>query len=125
VDVYRLRDFPKARTRQCPSPSDLRIRRFILKLCSERFEAVGERFCAFDKRRIRHSRSGCFRSLLDQLVGEEQRCEEELAGFAQRPESREGFAALTVDEARGGAEILLFSLSTGNLINAANYRNVD
>ena len=68
---YRLRDFPKARTRQYPSPPDLRIRRLILKLHGERFQTASKRFGALDESGVRFSRRDRVGSFLDQLVGEE------------------------------------------------------
>src|SRR5690348_8633232 len=126
---YRLRDFPKARTRQYPSSNDLGIRSRALKLCSEHFEAVRERFGALDQRRIRRRRRRRRRRgigiLVDQLVGEQQRGEQELARFRQRPEAGERLATLAVDEARGGAEILLLALAARHLVGAACDIEVD
>src|SRR5206468_9756588 len=62
---------------------------------------------------------------LDQLVGQKQRREKKLARFAQRAEACDGFAALGVDQTRGGTEAILLALPASDRIDAPGDRKVD
>ncbi len=103
---YRLRDFPKARTGQYPSQTEISSGGGMLKGLRKRFEPRGERFGAADMLGIGFSRSGGRRSrfglLVDQLVGEQKPGEQELPRFGQGAEARQRLAALGVEQARGG-----------------------
>src|SRR4051794_4380340 len=118
----------KARTGQYPSSANLGACALALKGVGERFEAGGERFDAARKFRIGcrgRLRLGYLGALLDDLVGQQQRREEELARFGQRAEPGERLAALAVDQTPGGTQILFLALSASDLIGAAGDRQVD
>src|SRR6185295_9537473 len=104
--------------------------RVILKLLGERLEAPGERFGALHQRRVRAGRLGGrrrhdVRAAFHQLVGQEQRGEQELARFAKRAEPGQRFAALAVDEPRRGPQGLLLALAAGDLVGAPGDIEVD
>ena len=108
----------EARTGQYPSRSDLGVRGLGLKCVGKRFEARGERFGLVGQRRVGRRRAGRrgIGSLVDQLVGEQQRGEQELARFGQGAEPGQRLAALAVDQPRGGAQILFLALAARDLI---------
>src|SRR6185295_6363514 len=118
----------KARTGQYPSSANLGVGSLALKGVGERFEPGSQRLGVARQLRVRSNRRWPLRrfgTLLDDLVGQQQSGKQELARFGQCAETGERFAALAIDEASGGAQILLLALAASDLVSPAGDRNVD
>ena len=115
VDYNRLRDFPKARTGQCPSRSYLRDSRPRAQVPSASdFEALGERFGAADERRIGTGgtrRAQPLPAFVDQLVGEQQRTRTGTAATSDKVPSPASASRLLPSTRRAAARRLSSSPS--------------
>src|SRR5688500_9349904 len=85
----RLRDF-EATYRAVPVSLYLGVLAFALKGVGEGFEAPSERLGALREARVENGGFGG--ALIDQLVGQQQRSEQQLARFRHGAEAGEGLA---------------------------------
>ncbi len=124
-----LRDV-QASYRAVPVDPYLGVRRLILKRLGERLEAACQPLGARGKLGVWSCRlHGCWGAptiaLLDQLVGEQQPGEQQLASLRQRPKAADRLAALGIDKAGRGPEGLLLAASAGDAVGAPGDDEID
>src|SRR5436190_11994001 len=90
----------------------------FLKGIGERFEPFGEPLRPFDQFVVR-ALGNLKLATVDDLVGKQQRGEQQLARFAQCAEARQRLATLGVDQGAGRAQRLFLAVAAGDLVGAA------
>src|SRR5512139_1107184 len=112
---YRLRDVRKSSYRAVPVEKDLSIADALLKSLCERLHPLGEPFERFGDRRV-----GLGIELecgvtagphLLELVGEQQRGEQQLARLPEAAEGAFGFARLAMDDRADRAEMVFLAVA--------------
>ena len=119
----RLRDF-RSSYEAVPVTPYLGVMVALLKGVGERFEAFGDALAADDQRRI--ERFGQFDlAPVDDLVGEQQGGEQQLARFGQGAEPGNRLAALAIDQNSGGAKIFFLAIAASDAIGAPGDGQLD
>jgi hypothetical protein len=108
----------KARTRQNPSPRYLGVDARPLKGFRKGFEPFGKFLGTIDDCRIECGGQIDFAPVHD-LVGQQQRCKQQLPRFGEGAEAGQRLTALGVDQRARGAKILFLAIAASDSIGAA------